>query len=164
MPGIEPLAIAVHPAGLTAGCRDYMQLTVRLEHDAGFALGKDDPPAIRRVSCEIVTHAVVAGPIQGLRNSTPTMVERNPVEIELDRVHAVERMDVCIFDLGADVGDILVKLVSGFSSRENNIFFIPNNFSIFLIFNNNIIPNRLNPAATKPLYLISTPTSPNNDW
>lgn len=45
------------------------------------------------------------------QNPAPALVGRNPVEIELNRVPAVQGMDVGVFDPGADVGDVVMILI-----------------------------------------------------
>jgi len=57
-----------------------------------------------------------------------------------------------------------MKKNPGRIAEYNKVFFIPNNFSILLIFSSNNILKRLNPAPIKPLYLTSIPTIPANDW
>ena len=79
------------------------------EHVAG-GLAKDDPPAVGRILGKVIAHAVARRARQRLGLPALAAVESNAVQVELERLAAIE-------ELGAFLGVQQYRLTVGHPSK-----------------------------------------------
>ena len=90
VPGVHPLGVGAQSSGLAALGGNDVQLAVRLEEHVVLCPAEHDPLAVGRVLREEVALAVEGGPRQRLRLAPLPVVERDPVEVELEGLALLE--------------------------------------------------------------------------
>ena len=92
MPGVHPGRVCAQAPGLAPFGRDDVELAVRHQQHVVLGLAEDDPLPVRGELREVVALPVVRGALDRLGLSASAVVERNPVQIELERLLVLDEL------------------------------------------------------------------------
>ena len=97
MPRVHSRRVGAQAPGFPTFSGNNVKLAVRHEQHVVLGLAEDDPLSVRGELREEVAHPVVRGALDRFGLSPAAFVERNPVQIELERL--------LVFD---ELGDVVL--------------------------------------------------------